>query len=521
MMFLAGFVSLEGEHAVIPRTNLMIIPLMTLALSAPAGAGTEAGSTTRSAASMELEAVVREVADTAFTPGIAVAVVRPGAPIWSTQVGYADRERSRPVLPDTRFYIASTTKALTALAALRVAERGQIDLDAPLSRVFPAARFAGGLSGDSIRVRDLLTHTHGIDPETPISLRVAFTGDYTNRDLIGLLGSCKAAKGGRAFRYSNLGYDLVGIVLAPDQTHGWKDVVAREVLEPAGMAHTTAYRSQVPESRTAWPYETGPNGWERVALAKEDSNMGPAGGHFSTAADLARLVMLELTRGRLDGAQVFPAELIERSQRLEASQDRPFGPFRRFGWGFGWDLGTYEGDTLLHRPGSFNGYFSHVSFMPRHGIGVVILVNGGRAASGLTHVVSTAIYDHLLGRGDAAARRQTALTELRGRMAKAREAMIAERAERAARAAPLSLPLAAYAGRYSNPLFGTLELKLQDGGLRARMGVAESPIEIYDASKNQLRIELFGGGTVVEAIVAAGARHPTEMRMLDATFARR
>lgn len=455
------------------------------------------------------------------TPGMAIAVVRDGKVLWERGLGDADREAARKVTPETAFYIASTSKALTALAAARLGARGELDLSSPLARALPGARAPAGMSLDSIRVLDLLTHTHGIDQQGPITLRVAFSGDYTNDLLLALLGDHRASKSGRAFRYSNLGYDLTGVLLSPTRTHGWKDVVDREVLRPLGMTATTAYRSRVPDGKVAQPYELGPGGFERIRLAKEDANMGPAGGHFSTARDLARLLLAELNRGRAPGSPGIPAEIIAATQVQQVPQERTFGPYRRHGWGLGWDLGTYDADTLIHRFGSFPGYRSHVSFMPRRGIGVVVLTNGGDASSGMADIVATAIYDRLLGRADADER-------LRERLAaweRERDAMLAEiaadRAKRAARPQTLPRPIGDYTGTFVNPQLGTLALRLgEDGRLEARLGVARSPVEVFDATKNQLRVELLGGGSVLTVGFAQEKSAASEVAMLGQTFRR-
>ena len=112
------------------------------------------------------------------TPGISVAVVQGDQVIWRAARGWADREARRAVSPATQFYIASTTKALTATAAASMAARGALDLEAPLSLALPGARFHSSVHAESIRVADLLTHTHGIDADGPVSVRVAYTGDY-------------------------------------------------------------------------------------------------------------------------------------------------------------------------------------------------------------------------------------------------------------------------------------------------------------------------------------------------------
>ena len=467
----------------------------------------------------DLDSLVRSCMAIDATPGMAVAVVRGKEVIWERGYGHADREAGREVTPTTAFFLASTTKAFTALAAARLAARGELELDAPLSRALRGARFPAGVAPESIRVRDLLTHTHGIDPEGPIVLRVAWTGDYTNDLLLELLGAHKPSKNGRAFRYSNLGYDLTGVLLAPKTTHGWKDVVDREVFRPLGMSATTAYRSRVPEATLAQPYELGPNGFERVRLAKEDANMGPAGGHFSTARDLARFLVAELNGGTVPGSAGVPREIIERTQRLAVTQDVMFGPYRRHGWGLGWDLGTYEGDTLIHRFGTFSGYRSHVSFMPGRGLGVVVLVNGGDMASPLADVAANAIYDRLLGRPGVRERLRAGLDSVRLERNEAPAAIAADRAKRAARSQTLPRPLEVYAGRYVSPEFGTLELRLErNDRLEAQLGVARSAVEVFDATKNLLRVELLGRGTVLE--VSLGPERAEQVTFLGRPFRR-
>jgi CubicO group peptidase (beta-lactamase class C family) len=468
------------------------------------------------------DSIARRAMATGLTPGMSVAVVAEGRVVWRAGFGHADRDSRREVTPSTRFYIASTSKALTALAAARLAARGALDLDAPLSRALPAAVFAPGIAADSILVRDLLTHTHGISAEGPVSMRVAFTGEYTNEELLRALAAHPPARSGRAFQYSNLGYDLLGVVLDGGVRGGWREVVEREVTRPLGMTATTAYRSRVPDDSLAGPSELGPEGLEPIRLAKEDANMGPAGGHFSTATDLARLVLAELQHGRLDGRQVIERDLVATTQRLHAAQDREFGPYHRHGWGLGWDLGTYDGDTLVHRFGSFAGYRSHVSFMPGRGLGVVVLVNGGGAASTLTDAVACAIYDRMLGRPDSSATRLTdrlAATVEQARSGRA--AMAADRDRRAARSQVLPLPLEAYAGTYAHPHYGTLELRRAAGRLEAVMGVARSAVEVYDAANHQLRVELFGGGVVLRAIVGEDGRSIAAVEMRGARYSRR
>ncbi len=466
-----------------------------------------------------LDSLVRQAFASGASPGLSVAVVR-GSNVWAMGYGITDTESGRPVLPGTRFYIASTTKALTALAAARLAETGTLDLEAPLARALQGARFPLAYAADSVRVRDLLTHTHGLDPKGPITIRVSFTGEYTQAELLQLLGRHGLAKAGRAFQYSNLGYELAGIVMAPGDRDGWKRIIEREVLEPLRMWATEARRSDVPSDSLAMPHEMGPDRFERVALQKDDANLGPAGGHFSTPRDLARLLLAELHQGHVDGRQVIPAAVIADTQRRHAIQDRKFSQHQRDGWGLGWDLASYEGDRILTRFGTFSGYFSHLSFMPEHELGVVVLANGGRLGGRLADLVANAIYDHMRGRPDAHERLTAWLAELAKDRGEFQAAQAADRAQRAARSQTLRLPLAAYAGRYVNEDLGTLALEVADGRLVATMGVARSAVEVFDATTDRLRVELLGSGAVIEARIPAGDVVVRALQFEGATFVR-
>jgi len=440
------------------------------------------------------------------TPGLAVAVVQGDRIIYARGFGYADIEAGRRVEPDkTLFYIASTSKSFTAFLAALLDHRGELDLDAPISRYLPELRLRSPLSADAITLRHLLTHTHGIasDGLHPIVVRTAYTGVYTDSLLIDLLGDYPPSPTGREYNYGNLGYNIAGLVIDALMDRGWKDLQRKDVFLPAGMRQTTARTSRIDRGQLAMPYAADPQGYHRIHFAKEDANMHAAGGHLTTAADLARWLEAHMNGGRIDGRQIFPAEVVAETHRQQATQDRDFAYFHRYGWGLGWDLGTYEGDTLIHRFGGFPGFRSHISFMPRHGIGVVALVNGG-IGSRLTDLVAAYAYELLRGKPGIEGKYERMLAQFAERAADLRRRIAEGRAERAGRQEPLPHPLDAYAGTYENRELGRIEWRVVDGKLRAEMGVMRSDAEVYDAAANQLRVELRGGGEVVEFVFKDG-----------------
>ncbi len=506
-----------------PRTALAALALTVLALAvgpAPALAASRAPDDVADDLDARLRPLVEEALAVDATPGLQVAVVFADGRTWSDGFGIADLDTGRPVTRTTRFYIASTTKALTALAAARLDARGELDLDATLAEALPDAPWPADAHADDVTVRDLLTHTHGLS-HPALGFRVAFTGQYTVDSFVDALADVRS--GPRSFRYTNFGYDIVGVILDRERTRGWTDVVAREVLEPLGMTRTTAHISEVPADELAMPHEHGAHGPERIDLRKGDANMGPAGGHVTTADDLARLLLAELTGGVLDGEQVVPAEVIAETQRAQVVQERTFLHYVRHAWGLGWDIGTLDGETVLHRPGGFAGYYSNAAFFPEHGFGVAVLVNGGSTSAVLAEDVVAAIVDTLLGRRDALVRHARRLEDLGLQLAGARERLASRPAPPPVTDAP-TRAWDAYVGDYAHEMFGTITVERTDDGLRMTMGPMASTLLPLADDADAFRTTLFGDDDVAAFEGGATDGAPAALRFRSepgAAYARR
>jgi CubicO group peptidase (beta-lactamase class C family) len=474
------------------RTAIRIAAILSALLPAPAFA-----QATATAWREDVARYAQRVIDLGIAPGMGVAVSVGDEVLYSAGFGVADAATGRAVDEGTAFYIASSTKALTATAVVLKAARGEIDLDAPIDRYIPGLRFRAPLDAGRVTVADLLSMTDGIESGGPVVIRTAYSGEFTPELLVELLAGYGPNEDGRAFEYDNLPYNILGLALDPTDGHGWKAVVAEEVLEPLGMTETSATLSTMDTTRIAMPHAIVPaGGWKRIRLGKADANLHAAGGHFATPRDLARFVAAHASGGMLDGVRVFPEEAIRSTHELHAEQDREFGPFHRHGWGYGWDLGTWEGRTIVHRFGSFPGYRSHMSFDPESGIGVIVLVNGGGPASPASDLVARYVYDRLLGREDLGAEYERRLAELELRRAEADHEAADAIETRRARQKPLAHPPEAYAGTYASPTLGTMTWRVADEGLVVEMGAASSVAEVHDAAKDELRVELVGGGSV-------------------------
>lgn len=488
------------------RTNRFRIAATAVLLAAlPAHAAEDA----------DLARLVRNVMDTGLVPGMSVAVVRDGHVVLENGIGYADLEGKREVTRATRFYTASTSKALLALTAVRLDARGALDLDEPLSTALPGAKWHADLHPDSITVKDLVTLTHGIG-DGPVSFRIAFTGQSAPDELLAALAEHGPGEPGRTFQYDNLGYDLLGFVISAKTGKPWRDALDAEVLRPLGMTHATMRPSTLRPDEAAVPYELAPDGFERCLGVKTDANMGAAGAIWATAGDLARVLLFELQRGELDGRRIAASALVEETQKLHVPYPPKGEVFVKNGWGLGWDIGEYGGTKLLGRDGDFAGWHSHVSLLPERGMGVVVLVNGGRAAAMAGEFLAAMIYDHMLGRTAD----RPFLEELAQMKSQALGALAADRGRRAARPQVMPLPFEGYTGVYANPAWGTVELVLDGGKLEARLGVLRCGVEVFDGAKGLLRVDLAGRGTVVATMVPEGGKTASELKFPDCTYSR-
>jgi len=447
-----------------------------------------------------LETGIRTIVEATGVPGLAVAVVDREGPILVDGFGYADIEAGRPYTAETQHYIASSTKSFTGLAVALLDRDGRFELDAPLSRYLPELDLQPGLDADSITVRQLLTHTHGIRNGGPIVFRTAFSGEHTPEILLAALEAAPPAESGTTFEYGNTGYNVASMAMDRELGESWKDVLGRLVFEPLGMKSTTAYLSRSDSVRLEAPYRVEPDGSpRRIAYRKFDGNMHAAGGVVTTATDMARWLEVQLTRGSVDDREVFPGEVMDETHRPQAEQSSDRGPWQYTGYGLGWNLGTYKGEPLMQHNGGYAGFATHVSLLPERGYGVAVFVNEVMVGSRVVDVVAEYVYDHLLGDSTAVAAWDARLADLPGLVEQARSAVRQDRERRAARSQDLPFPRDAYAGVFESPLIGRLEVTFDpSSGFAMRIGqLVDRNIEVYSAENNQLRTEITGSGSVV------------------------
>lgn len=211
-------------------------------------------------------------------PSVAAAAVRDGELIWSDAVGLADVDSGVEATPDHQYRIASITKTFTAVAVMQLRDAGKLALDDPLDRHIPGAARSPSL-------RFLLSHASGLQREP--SGRIWETLSFPSREeLVGGLEESEQVLAPGAYRhYSNLGFALLGEVVARVSGTEYERYVDARVIRPLGLRRTT-WR---PEPPVATGYFVDP--WRDTAAREpvaEGRATASAGELWSTAPDLCR-----------------------------------------------------------------------------------------------------------------------------------------------------------------------------------------------------------------------------------------
>ena len=409
-------------------------------------------------------------------PGLGVAVVVDDQILFANGFGHRDVEHALPVTANTGFYLASVTKSFLAMAAARMEYQQLISLDSSLGSFYPEHQFTAPIDSENITLVDLLSHAHPIE-NSGLQYRLAFIDSMSNRDFARVLFEHSRPRES-GFAYSNLGYNIVGEILEITSGKSWKKVVVDEVLRPMGLHHTTPYISEVSNMEYAYPYVWEGEHFRRLAI-KTENQMHAAGGLISTPMDLAKWLIVQMNGGKLQTAQVIPEAVIRRIHQKYATLDREYYEYNRSGYELGWYQADYAGVRMVHHFGGFSGYMAHVSYLPKHRIGVVSLANEADHGGLLPHLVANYIYDVFLGKENLDSKYEAALNSFQQNVSerKARtEASLAEKREMLGRASNKfstdTFNVPDLSGTYSNPRLGPIEIKMRrDGSLWSIFGV--------------------------------------------------
>jgi CubicO group peptidase (beta-lactamase class C family) len=340
----------------------------------------------------DLEKQVAEPMREFKVPGLSIAVVRDGKPIWRRGFGVKQAGGSEPVDTGTVFEVASVSKTVFAYAVVKLAENGVLDLDTPLTKYTPDRYLEGDPRLDLITARHVLTHTTGFQNwrSSDEPLTIHFTP-------------------GEKFSYSGEGYSYLQSVVThlkghvnPEECDTYErglKVCATDIdaymranlLAPFGMDSSGYVWNDALDRNAAQPHdEAGKPTGKRKPRAVDAARYASAGGLQTTPSDYARF-LIEVIDPR-------PRDSFRLGKTSRADMLRPQVKINdTYRQALGWHVkSTGDGDLIFHGGGN-PGFSAFVAGSLARKSGVVLAANSDSGYQAIGKLIDTDTMQRLVG----------------------------------------------------------------------------------------------------------------------------
>ena len=321
-------------------------------------------------------------------PGLSAAVTYNSRRVFERAYGDAVRQarRRRRVTPTTCYRIASISKVFTATALMQLAERRIVRLDDRVQRYLPWFRARRGASLDAITIRQLLSHTAGVARDGT---------DHWSSDRFPTIVDLQAyAREGLAvyaplerWKYSNVGYAILGQVVAAASGRPYEEQVRAAILAPLRLAHTGFALTPAVLGTLATGYGRAFGDRARQPFAHPDARgLRAAAGLVSNARDLCTFMSAQ-----------FPGSGLLLDDLSKREMQQPHWPRGDDGhYGLGYHIWSVDDRAIVGHGGGFQGFRTAIGMDPERRIGVAVLTNAidGPAGALMTGVFQT-IHDCL------------------------------------------------------------------------------------------------------------------------------
>ena len=294
-------------------------------------------------------------------PSVAFAVIRGNDTLAYGAHGLANVEAWRAPTGTTVYEIGSITKQFTSAAIMRLVEQGRVKLDDDLTTYVP--QFP--LHGRRVSIRQLLNHTSGIHSYTSDPGWAKTWNDELTPDAIVNFVAADTLDfaPGSAYRYSNTGYVLLGMVIEKASGRKYASYLDAQFFKPLGLRQTSYCPSRTADPAFALGYAKGPSGTERAKFL-DLSHPFAAGALCSTVGDFVQW------QRALDGGKVVsPA-----SYALMSTADS-LNNGSRINYGFGLVPGVFSGHRTVSHTGGIPGFATAATYVPDDSLSVVVFSN--------------------------------------------------------------------------------------------------------------------------------------------------
>lgn len=308
-------------------------------------------------------------------PAAQLAVLHDGS-VTELATGVLNLDTGVEATPDSVFQIGSITKVYTSALVLQLVEERRLELDQPVATLLPELILTDLESLDKVTVRDLLTHTSGIQGDH-------FEDVGRGDDAVARYVESCAKLGfshpvGATMSYCNTGFVLAGRIIEKLTSQIWDGALRTRLLEPLGTTHTVTLPEEAVRFRVAYGHETSDEGTRLASVWGLPRGIGPAGLICATAADVVAFARMHLDEGMAPGGRrLLSVDSIAEMQKPQVDVPDPWAMGSH--WGVGWSLFDWDGRRVCGHDGGTIGQAAYLRVVPDSGVVVALLTNGGHA----------------------------------------------------------------------------------------------------------------------------------------------
>ena len=305
-------------------------------------------------------------------PGVSIGIVDDDDLIYAKGFGLANVEKKKPMTSSTLYRIASHSKLFTAISIMQLRDEGKLRLDDPVKDHLPEFSIAiKHPNARPVTIRGLLTHSSGIPREAASAYWQDFKFPTTAEVVERMKNQETILPSGDRFKYSNLAYGLMGMIIEKKSGLSFADYVEKNIMKPLGMDDSSVAFPDAHKAKLAVGYgRRMPDGSREVFPFVDAHALAAATGVTSSVTDMAKFVSWQLRLRENGGNEVLAAATLREMQRPQLIGDN-----WKHGRGLGFGVTYTEDRDLVGHGGLYPGYRTSTNVSVREGVGVIVFGN--------------------------------------------------------------------------------------------------------------------------------------------------
>ncbi len=416
-----------------------------------------------------VDTLAKEVMRHSGIPGLAVAVVHEGRPMFIKGYGVRKVGEAAPVDADTVFQLASLSKAVGAGVVAHEVGKGQVGngkvkWDTPVRTLLPWFALKDPWVSEHVTLGDLYSHRSGLPDHAGDELESI---GFDRRQVLERIRLLPLEPFRASYFYTNFGLTAAAEAVATAAGKEWADLSQEVLYKPLGMAATSSrFADYVARPNRAFPH-VKENGHFVAKYQRDPDAQAPAGGVSSSARDMGKWLAFVLGNGTFEGNEIVPAAALLPAMRGETISSPAYAVDARagtYGYGFGVGVSPAGRVTLDHSGAFILGAATNFVLLPSEKLGIVVLTNA--QPTGAAEALAMGFMD-MVQFGGLTRDWYAAYQPLILPMYKPAGALAGKAPPQKPEPAK---PLANYTGTYANAYFGDATVAEESGGLALIIG---------------------------------------------------